>query len=81
MNTTVYTKHRCPKCDMTKRAMKGREFYTVNVEEDPDAYRFITEELGIRMMPVVVVRDDANQIIDHWHDLRPDKISRWKDAA
>lgn len=71
---TVYTTGpSCGKCTMTKLALKskGIPFVEINLTENPDAYAYVTQELGYTVAPVVVVDDD-----DHWCDLRPDQIDR-----
>lgn len=71
---TVYTTGpSCGKCEMTKRMLKGKgvPFVEVNITENPDAYAYVTEDLGYSMAPVVVVDEH-----DHWCDLRPDEIDR-----
>lgn len=63
----------CGKCQMTKRMLdaKGVPWEETNITENPEAYAYVTEELGYTVAPVVVVDDN-----DHWCDLRPDQIER-----
>ena len=46
-------------------------YRTVDVTEDLDAYRFITEELGYRQTPVVYVDEDT-----HWSGFRIDALKK-----
>lgn len=71
---TVYTTGpSCGKCTMTKRMLtgKGIPFVEVNINDDPAAFAYVTEDLGYSMAPVVVEHEH-----DHWCDLRPDQIDR-----
>lgn len=54
---TVYTKHNCPACELTKTILvnEGIEFKTVNVEEDSNALDYIKNTLGFTSVPVVEV--------------------------
>lgn len=71
---TVYTTGpSCGKCRMTKIMLEAKNipYREVNINEHPDAYLYVTEDLGYSTAPVVVVDDQ-----DHWCDLRPDHIER-----
>ncbi|MGB6071124.1 MAG: glutaredoxin domain-containing protein [Rhodococcus sp. (in: high G+C Gram-positive bacteria)] len=52
---TVYTKPQCDPCNATKIFLDRKKvnYRIIDVTEDPDAYRFITDELGYRQTPVV----------------------------
>mgnify|MGYP001950022107 CR=1 FL=1 len=52
---------------------KGIPFEKVYINEDEEAYRYVTEELGFRSAPVVVVRD-GDRIIDKWDGFMVTKI-------
>lgn len=78
MNTmltlTVYTTGpSCGKCRMTKIMLDAKKipYVEVNINDNPDAYTYVTQDLGYSTAPVVVVDDQ-----DHWCDLRPDHIGR-----
>ncbi len=74
-NVTVYTKHNCPKCDMTKEMLNDEsiEFDVINVEEDENALSYIKDELGFMSMPVVVKKGE-----EPFSDFRPDKLLKLK---
>ena len=71
----VYTKNNCFGCTKTKDKLNqaGVEYTTVNVEEDAAAYKYVTETLGLRQMPVVVV-DSPVSGRTIWSGLAPTKI-------
>ena len=73
MSITVYTKPNCVQCKMTYRALDSAniEYDVVDITEVPAALEYVTEELGYRQAPVVVVDDD-----DHWSGFQPDQIKR-----
>ncbi|WP_411839561.1 glutaredoxin family protein [Paracoccus sp. ME4] len=72
---TVYSKPACPQCDATKRSLaaKGVSFRSIDVMEDAEAFKHVTETLGIRQMPVVEAFGQA------WCGFLPAKIS-WLQA-
>lgn len=74
MSITVYTKPNCMQCQMTYRALDSAnlEYEVVDITEVPAALEYVTEELGYRQAPVVVVVDDD----DHWSGFQPDQIKR-----
>ncbi|MCJ0980601.1 glutaredoxin family protein [Rhodococcus sp. IEGM 1401] len=73
MSITVYTKPECNNCDQTKRRLNkhGIEYTTVDVTEDAAAREFVTDGLGYRQMPVVVVDENT-----HWSGFRIDALDR-----
>lgn len=70
----VYTKNDCFGCTKTKEKLdeKHINYTAVNVEEDASAYRYVTEVLGYRQMPVVVVSSIEGEEV--WSGLQPQKI-------
>lgn len=75
MKVILYSKNNCPKCKLTETALKKHNImYTVTkVDENHDAYLFVTQTLGYSQAPVVYVDDDG--VIDHWSDFRPDRVA------
>ncbi|KZF06233.1 glutaredoxin family protein [Rhodococcus sp. 15-725-2-2b] len=73
MSITVYTKPECNNCDQTKRRLNkhGIEYTTVDVTEDAAAREFVTDGLGYRQMPVVVVDENT-----HWSGFRIDALDK-----
>ncbi|WP_325049560.1 glutaredoxin family protein [Kocuria soli] len=71
--TTVYTKPECMQCDRTQAQLTKHRipFGTRDVTTDPQALRYITDQLGYRQAPVVVTDDGQ-----HWSGYRPDKIKQ-----
>jgi glutaredoxin-like protein NrdH len=70
----LYSKANCPKCTLTEKALqKHSVMYSVRkVDENQDAYDFVTKTLGYSQAPVVYV--DADGVVDHWSDFRPDRV-------
>lgn len=70
-NVTVYTKYRCPKCEMTKNVLNGEDipFQSINVEDDEKAMAYIKDELGFSEMPVVIVEGEKP-----FTGFQPDKL-------
>lgn len=81
----VYTKNNCRQCDMTKSTLtrEGIYFTAVNVEDDPTAYRYVKDVLGIRQMPVVIASTIEGDVV--WSGFQPgrirDEITHRADAA
>ena len=73
MSITAYTKPECNNCDQTKRRLNkhGIEYTTVDVTEDAAAREFVTDGLGYRQMPVVVVDENT-----HWSGFRIDALDK-----
>lgn len=70
----VYTKDDCRQCNMTKTLLDkaGIVYTTVNAEHDETAYRYVTEALGFRQMPVVVAATESGDEV--WSGFQPAKI-------
>lgn len=76
MSVTVYSQPACGGCIATYRSLnkKGIEHDSVDVTQDAKAHEFITAQLGYQAAPVVVLRDDAGNVLDSWSGFREDKI-------
>lgn len=74
---TVYTKPACPDCDRTKKflTLAGVDYTPVDVTENPAALAYITDDLGYRAAPVIVVNYPDGET-DHWAGTRPNKIQQ-----
>lgn len=61
----------CYGCKFTKETMDrlGIEYREVDVTADPEAYDYISRDLGYSSVPVVVAPDGS-----HWSGLDPDRI-------
>ena len=79
-NITVYTLPNCVQCNQTKKLLDRLElsYVTVNLTQDEKAYRFVTEQLGYKSAPVVVVKDEDGQVVDHWSGFEPERISTFE---
>lgn len=74
---TIYTTGpACMRCRMTARkaADLGLSFTEIDVRQNAEALRWISEDLGYTEAPVVVVEDGTDQ--DHWGGFRPDQLAR-----
>lgn len=69
----LYSKNNCQQCNLTEMALKKHKvMYSVKkVDEDEDAYKFVTS-LGYQSAPVVYVDMDGK--VDHWSLYRREKI-------
>lgn len=76
-NITIYTLPNCVQCNQTKKEFDklGVEYNTVDASQSEEGYRFITEQLGYKAAPVVVVEDDEGTVVEHWSGFQPEKIS------
>lgn len=64
----VYGKPNCPYCDRAKDLLesKGIEYKYIDVTQNPDALRFIKEEMGMRTVPQIFqIREDADDAYDY----------------
>lgn len=70
----VYTKKPCFGCEKTKEKLDeaGIEYTAVDVLADETAFHYVTEVLGYRQMPVVVVSTIEGDYV--WSGLQPQKI-------
>lgn len=89
---TVYTLPNCVQCNQTKKQLDklGIPYDTVDLTENEEAYRFVTETLGYKSAPVVIVTGNVekkdhegdmlqlNQIINHWNGFQPEQINDLK---
>ncbi len=67
----VYSKPSCVQCVQTMKKLDrmGLEYTKIDITEDADAYKYVTETLGYQAAPVVVTEDN------HWFGFRPDLIN------
>lgn len=83
----VYTKPRCVQCDATTRRLdqkynltEGKDYNTIDITEDQKALIYISQELGHKSAPVVVLSDvnpetgEHTQLIEDFSGYRPDRI-------
>lgn len=75
MTVTVLSKPSCVQCTATYRTLDGAsvEYGTEDVYA-PDNLNLV-QELGYMAAPVVLVRDEDGELVDHWAGFRPDKIT------
>lgn len=76
-NITVYSKPDCVQCDRTYFVLdRAKTEYDVkDLSEDSNALA-VVKSLNYLAAPVVVVRDDAGDMVEHWSGFRPDLLSK-----
>lgn len=75
---TVYSKPDCVQCDWTYKILDkaDAEYGSLDITEDEDAMQ-VVKGLNYLAAPVVVIRDDAGEMVDHWKGFQPDKIKQY----
>ena len=63
MTVVVYTKDRCPKCNLTKAKLKALEvdFVEVNIDRselDYERAKGLSEKYGYTQMPIVIIGEN-----------------------
>lgn len=82
MSITIYSQPRCVQCTATYRWADGLglEYEVIDVTKD-DAALDAVKALGYLAAPVVIVRDAADAIIEHWAGFQPDALDRLAASA
>ncbi|MEH0110593.1 glutaredoxin domain-containing protein [Tersicoccus sp. MR15.9] len=75
---TVMSQPSCVQCTATYRALdkKGLPYESIDMTVDAEAHA-LAKSFGYMQAPVVVVRDEAGTVLEHWSGMRPDKISAY----
>lgn len=78
MTIELLSKPACVQCTASKRALdsNGADYTITDLTQDADALA-TAKGLGYLQAPVMVIRDAANNIIDHWSGFRPEKINEY----
>jgi len=65
MTITIYTRHDCQACELTKRALqrRGLDYHEVNLDQEPERAAEV-EARGHRSLPVVITDTDEWAGID-----------------
>lgn len=74
----LYSNPSCQPCKMIAKKVRGTgsEPRVIDVQQDAEAYTFVTEALGHSSVPVVVVRDtETDEIITHWSGYKPSELT------
>lgn len=68
---TIYTTPGCVQCRMTinKFSQAGIEPQVIDLNDNPEAREWVTNDLGYSQAPIVVYGEE------HWSGLRPDNIT------
>jgi len=79
-NIVVYTLPNCIQCNQTKKLLTKLEleFDTVDLTQNENEYRFVTEQLGYKAAPVIILRDKNGNVVDHWSGFNPEKVDGLK---
>lgn len=74
----LLSKDACVQCTASKRALDKlqADYITTDIEQEPSA-RELAKGLGYLQAPVVLIRDAAGTIIDHWSGFRPEKLAQY----
>lgn len=81
MTVELYSKEHCVQCTQSKKTLDklGVEYRITDLMADETALSFVTETLGYRAAPVVVVRDEDGNIADSWAGFNPEKLQSLAD--
>lgn len=81
-SVTIYGKYDCNMCAMTVKLFdrEGVPFTYINIEEDPDAFKFVTHTLGYKQAPAVVARFPGGSE-ETWSGFRVDRIKGYARAS
>ena len=81
MNVTVYSKPKCVQCDWVKKFMdnNGIEHTVIDITENAEAYKVVTQTLGYKAAPVVAW-DSPTEGYAHFTGFNPYKLDDIKDA-
>lgn len=80
MSISVYSKPGCVQCTATERHFGATPHEVIDVTADENALATV-HALGYRAAPVVVIRDAAGTMLDHWSGFNPDAIDTWRQRA
>lgn len=77
----LLSKDACVQCTASKRTLDKlqADYITTDIEQEPEA-RELAKGLGYLQAPVVLIRDAAGTIIDHWSGFHPEKLSQYAAA-
>lgn len=75
MTITLLSKPNCVQCKATERKLDGEKLDYTKEDIYDEANLATVQELKYMAAPVVLVRDAAGDIIDHWAGFNPTKIS------
>lgn len=75
----LYSKPGCVQCGATVRKLNKMNipYSTVDISEDDEAYRYVTQDLGYEAVPVVEVKyaEGSESSSESWYGFRPDRIT------
>jgi len=67
MTITVYTKTTCPYCQLVKKFldMKGADYKTINMDENPDAMQDVFKMTGKTIAPTTIIEkeDGSKEVV------------------
>lgn len=76
MTIELYSKPMCVQCNQSKKTLDklGLKYVTADVTEDANAYEFVTATLGYKAAPVLVIKNEAGEVVNSWSGFQPEKI-------
>lgn len=76
MTIEVYSKPQCVQCTYSKTRLEkaGLEYTEIDIMENDEAFKFVTETLKFRSAPVIVIKDQSDNILESWAGFNPEKI-------
>lgn len=76
MTIELYSKPMCVQCNQSKKTLDklGLSYTTADVTEDATAYEFVTAQLGYKAAPVLVIKNEAGEVVNSWSGFQPEKI-------
>lgn len=75
---TVYSKPECVQCDWTYKLLDkaDKSYDSFDVTADESAMQAV-KDLGYLAAPVVVVKDGAGAVTEHWSGFQPPMINKY----
>lgn len=72
---TIYGPEECPNCDKAASLFtrKNIEFTKINIAEGDENHRFVKDQLGYQVAPVIIVEFERRII--HWGGHRQDMLT------
>jgi glutaredoxin-like protein NrdH len=75
MTIALLSKPACVQCTATERQFDAANLSYNKEDIYEEGNLTLVKELGYMSAPVVLVRDNGGELVDHWAGFRPDKIT------
>jgi glutaredoxin-like protein NrdH len=75
----LYSKANCVQCTQTKKMLDQLtvEYKVIDLTTSESDYKYVTEELGYKSAPVVIVFNAIGGIAKSWAGFNPELIKEW----